>query len=401
MSKQDQKESIDMLAIKNNLMAEQASRQLGINYKNLSNSVRKLSSGLRINSAADDAAGLAVRELIRADVAVLRQGSRNGRDAISMLQTAEGAMGVIDDVLVRMRELAEQSSTESYSSAQRGIMHDEFSQLIDEINRISNNTEFNGLNLLNYDATNMEDATNLKIHLGTAEMIQVDRANMTATGLSLQSSTGTYRLESTGAAAQSTALNMSGNVTVTLNDGSAYSADVVATDDLDAIATKITGLSAGLTATAVSGSNGVYIEVTTATGSAANITGISVSGMGAAGASASNLETFTEVQAGQDAVSINSATSARAALDTIVAAIKTKDQYRAKLGYLMNRLEAATSVIDIQAENLLSAESRISDVDVASEMAAMTRHQVLAQAGISMLSQANSMPQMALSLLQG
>jgi flagellin len=123
--------------------------------------------------------------------------------------------------------------------------------------------------------------------------------------------------------------------------------------------------------------------------------------MGAAGASASNLETFTEVQAGQDAVSINSATSARAALDTIVAAIKTKDQYRAKLGYLMNRLEAATSVIDIQAENLLSAESRISDVDVASEMAAMTRHQVLAQAGISMLSQANSMPQMALSLLQG
>ncbi|MFP4434019.1 MAG: flagellin, partial [Phycisphaerae bacterium] len=172
-----------MLAIRNNLMAEQASRQLGINYKNLTNSVQKLSSGLRINTAADDAAGMAVRELIRADVSVLRQGTRNGRDAISMLQTAEGAMGVIDSVLIRMRELAEQSATESYSSAQRGIMHDEFSQLVEEINRISNNTEFNGLNLLNLDSTDTTDQTDLKIHLGTSEMIQVDRADMTSTGL--------------------------------------------------------------------------------------------------------------------------------------------------------------------------------------------------------------------------
>ena len=98
---------------------------------------------------------------------------------------------------------------------------------------------------------------------------------------------------------------------------------------------------------------------------------------------------------------ITSATSVRTALDTFESAIKTKDQYRAKLGYLMNRLEAAVGVIDIQAENLLAAESRIADVDVAKEMAAMTRNQVLAQAGMSMLSQANSLPQMALSLLNG
>jgi flagellin len=360
--------------------------------------VAKLSSGLRINKASDDAAGLAVRELIRADVSVLKQGARNGRDAISMLQTAEGAMGVVDDILVRMRELAEQSSTESYSSAQRSIMHAEFSQLIAEIDRIAENTEFNELNLLNRDATNVDDQSDYQIHLGSTEMIQVDRADMTATGLALQAGTGTYRLESTGATGSGSALNMSGTVTVTLNDGSSYSADVATADDLAAVATKIAGLSAGLTATAVSGSNGVYLEITTASGSAANITGITVTDIGGA-ASSSNLATFTEVQAGSDGVSINSATSARAALGTIVDAIKTKDQYRAKLGYLMNRLESATSVIDIQAENLLSAESRISDVDVATEMAAMTRHQVLAQAGISMLSQANTMPQMALSLL--
>jgi flagellin len=117
------------------------------------------------------------------------------------------------------------------------------------------------------------------------------------------------------------------------------------------------------------------------------------------GSAAIGAGNWTDVD-GADGTSIRTAASARAALTSIETAIKNKDDYRAKLGYLMNRLESATSVIDIQAENLLAAESRISDVDVASEMAAMTRHQVLSQAGISMLSQANTMPQMALSLLQ-
>jgi flagellin len=100
-------------------------------------------------------------------------------------------------------------------------------------------------------------------------------------------------------------------------------------------------------------------------------------------------------------IHIQDSVSARGALNTVWDAIKSKDEYRAKMGYLMNRLESAISVVDIEAENLLAAESRISDVDVATEMAAMTRYQVLAQAGISMLSQANTMPQMALQLLQG
>ncbi|MFW5839971.1 MAG: flagellin, partial [Planctomycetota bacterium] len=111
-----------MLAIKNNLMAEQASRQMRVNYGHLSKSVAKLSSGQRIVTAGDDAAGMAVRELIRADVATLRQGSRNARDGISMLQTAEGALSSVDDILVRMKELAEQAATESYSDSQRQIM---------------------------------------------------------------------------------------------------------------------------------------------------------------------------------------------------------------------------------------------------------------------------------------
>ncbi|MFP4106497.1 MAG: flagellin [Phycisphaerae bacterium] len=387
-----------MLAIKNNLMAEQAARQLGINYNHLSKSVKRLSSGLRINTASDDAAGLAVRELIRADVAVLKQGARNGRDAISMLQTAEGAMGVIDSVLIRMRELAEQSSTESYSSAQRSIMNDEFSQLMDEIDRISNNTEFNGLNLLNLDSYDSSDHADLKIHLGTSEMIQVDRADMTSTGLSLTESTTQVTLDGI-TATETTATGYSANIHI-VSSTTSYNVSVDSAQTLTQIASAINAeTSAEFTASTGTDADGNVTIVLTAVnaGSASSVTDISIT---SAGLSGGELSAFSTVE-GNDGVVIGSAASARVALGTILEAIKTKDQYRAKLGYLMNRLESATSVIDIQAENLLAAESRISDVDVASEMAAMTRHQVLAQAGISMLSQANSMPQMALSLLQG
>ncbi|MFW5869493.1 MAG: flagellin [Planctomycetota bacterium] len=381
-----------MLAIKNNLMAEQAARQLGKSYDHLTKSVARLSSGLRINTAADDAAGLAVRELIRADVAVLKQGARNGRDGISMLQTAEGAMGVVDDILVRMRELAEQSSTESYSSAQRGIMHAEFSQLIDEIDRIANNTEFNELNLLNDDT-----GGNYQIHLGSTEMIQVDRANMTSTGLSLSEANSAYQFDGLSASSATSATNVSGDFDIVLEGGTSYTVTATSNGQTisDLAAAINSSVSASFDVTTVTNSDGtIGIQMTAkSVGSDFNIASVSA----ATGASA--METGTQTMEGAAGSSINTAASARLALDTIVSAIKTKDEYRAKLGYLMNRLESATSVIDIQSENLLSAESRISDVDVATEMAAMTRHQVLAQAGISMLSQANTMPQMALSLL--
>src|SRR5512147_1924764 len=132
-----------MLAIKNNIMAGNAARHLGKAYDSLSKSVERLSSGLRINGAKDDAAGLAVRELVRADVAVLKQGSRNVADGISLLQTMEGAMAVIDSALIRMKELAEQAATGSYSSSQRTIMNNEFQQMAAEITRIAGDTKFN------------------------------------------------------------------------------------------------------------------------------------------------------------------------------------------------------------------------------------------------------------------
>ena len=136
------------LVINHNLMAMNAARNLSTSYSNLGNSVQRLSSGLRINSAADDAAGLAIRELMRSDITVLNQGVRNASDAISMIQTAEGAMSVIDEKLIRMKELAEQASTGTYTTAQREIMNSEYQAMAAEIDRIANATDFNGVKLL-------------------------------------------------------------------------------------------------------------------------------------------------------------------------------------------------------------------------------------------------------------
>jgi len=269
-----------MLAIKNNLMAANAARYLGGSYDALATSVERLSSGLRINTAADDAAGMAVRELMRADIAVLEQGARNAEDGVSMLQTMEGAMQVIDNILVRMQQLAEQASTGSYSSAQRVIMDNEFDQLANEIERIAGATDFNGIKMLDNSAT-------VSVHFGGA------------------------------------------------------------TDKIDIVGSKMTKA------------------------------GLGISGL-----------------------AVTTAASARSALTKLDSAINAKDTARAKFGYNINRLESTGQVLDIQAENLSTAESRISDVDVATEMATLTRNQVLSQAGTAMLAQANSIPQMALTLLR-
>jgi flagellin len=272
-----------MLAIKNNIMAVNAARHLGNSYDALATSVERLSSGLRINSAKDDAAGLAVRELMRAEIAVLQQAGRNALDGISMMQTMEGAMATIDDKLVRMQQLAEQAATGSYSTEQRAIMENEFKEMREEIDRVAASTKFNSIKML-------DNSASVSIQVGKA-----------------------------------------------------------ATDTIALTGANMTSASGGL-----------------------NITGLT----------------------------IGNVTSAKAALTELDSAINTKDNARAQFGYKMNRLEGTISVLGIQAENLQAAESRVSDVDVATEMAEMTRNQVLAQAGISMLAQANTMPTMALTLLR-
>ncbi len=280
-----------MLAIKSNIMAANAARYLGNSYDALARSVERLASGLRINSARDDAAGLAVRELMRADIAMLQQGARNTQDGISMLQTMEGAMAAMNDALVRMKQLAEQAATGSYSSAQRDIMNSEFEEMALEIDRIAQATVFNSITLLD------SASTNVTIHFGQRIV------------------------------------------------------NSVATDDtIDVIA--------------------------------------------------QNMRIASGLLIDSDTIDISTTTSATTALEAVTSAIAAKDAARASFGYMMNRLESTARVLGIQAENLATAESRVSDVDVAIEMAELTKNQVLAQAGTAMLAQANTMPQMALTLLR-
>ncbi len=159
------------LVINHNLMAMTAARYLGQTYSRLSTSVSRLASGLRINSAADDAAGLAIREMMRTDIRVLNQGVRNANDALSMIQTADGALSVIDEKLTRMKELAEQAATGTYTSAQRLIMDSEYQAMASEITRIANATDFNGVKLLDGSlsgsAVDGSVGNQMKIHFGT------------------------------------------------------------------------------------------------------------------------------------------------------------------------------------------------------------------------------------------
>ena len=295
------------MVINTNTMANNAANNLSSSYSNLSTSVRRLSSGLRVGTAADDAAGLASRELMRADIAALRQGVRNANDAVSMIQTADSALQVIDEKLIRMKELAEQASTGTYNSDQRLIIDSEYQAMASEISRIANSTDFNGIYLLNgnlsgqnsaYDGSGLSSTGPLKVHFGTA------------------------------------------------ND---------------------------------SAEDFYYIAIGKSTASALGV------GLGASGGGAS----------------ISTQELAASALDAIHNAIISKDKIRANLGSLQNRLAATISNLTTQTENLQAAESRISDVDVATEMTEFTRQQILTQAGTAMLSQANSMPRMAMQLIGG
>lgn len=299
------------LVINHNMMAANTARNLNSHYAQLSKSVQRLSTGLRVNSAADDAAGLAIRELQRADIATLQQGARNANDAISMIQTADGALGVIDEKLTRMKELAEQAATGTYDSTQRLMIESEYQAMASEITRIANATDFNGIHLLNgslssdtHDGSGMTATGKMKIHFGTG------------------------------------------------ND---------------------------------SAEDYYYIKIGTSTASALGVGNQAIDESG-------NL---------RDGGTVSTQQAAQRSLDAITNAIISKDKIRAHLGAMQNRLENTITNLNTQAENLQAAESRISDVDVATEMTQFVRNQILSQAAVAMLSQANSLPQMAMQLIGG
>ena len=556
------------LSVNHNLMAWGVSRQLSAHYDSLADSVRRLSTGLRVERAADDAAGLAIRELMRADIKALGQGARNANDAISMIQTADGALQIIDEKLIRMKELAEQAATGTYDSTQRLMIDSEFQQMASEIDRIAKATDFNGVKLLDGSLSGRHDGSGrgsedglsstgaLKVHFGTAndsaeDYYYLDIGDCTLAGLGLRDAKKNGR---TGNSQNtSSQAGTSANTTKFIGEGSIEDSgmikppvnswipgqnetylpmtdgyigniqDVIPTQgewylglahdfkgagDIEPnfmfiipAGTKNIVINQFGTRSGGNGDNdiqlftknGVHLAGTPLTDIVfdARIGGIwtdidsnsamlgftmddyddsnlntgparwdsgntllytqyngmtiGYSGDGERQDSSPNdgiidgpndYEILTIDETTEDLIvwlpgiassyfqyfvdykptaidpalptndedgnilSIATQELAQKALPRLDQAIVKKDTVRAHLGAMQNRLENTVTNLNVQAESLQAAESRISDVDVATEMTTFVRNQVLTQSATSMLAQANAFPHMLLQLLQ-
>lgn len=577
-------------SINHNSMAANTARNLNTHYSNLATSTRRLSSGLRINSAADDAAGLAIRELQRADIAALHQGMRNANDAISLIQVADGALSIIDEKLIRMKELAEQAATGTYNSTQRMMIESEYQAMASEITRIANATDFNGIKLLNgslrgeHDGSGIDARGKLKVHFGSGNdsaedyyYLEIGEATSAALGIGNASTWADVQGRAVEAFKESLEKQIKNNTTLSEADKAALRAaidadaqildasisnavepqnawkywfgaydkgflpegksvpnatmdilvgevdanakrlmnglvkeidqyrnilqpgqtignkkdangDLIADvnwddkyrnpmlDDAEAYA-KANGLDVDIvrgqvqyemsrypivgfdpkpyerfivgleqTIEHVAANPGILVEMEHASimpawnslretqreklryawGQAAlyNLAnadpnradagyGIGANAFGFANAIADTntaqamldqaLDDMYEKVRQMDfaGFTIETQEDAQKSLEAIEKAIVYKDKIRAHLGASQNRLENTVSNLAIQAENLQAAESRISDIDVAAEMTNFIRNQILTQSAVAMLSQANSLPQMAMQLIGG
>ena len=497
------------LTINTNVGSLNAQRNLSKSQMDLNTSMQRLSSGLRINSAKDDAAGLAISDRMTAQIRGLNQASRNANDGISLAQTAEGAMQESTNILQRMRELAVQAANATNSAADRAALQAEVNQLKSEMNRIANSTTFNGLNILDGSfvsqqfqvGPNANETIGVSIKsmaaddLGRYTLADTDGINqtpqqgtgsMTATAgalpanntiiaqdLTISGSTGsdtiaigvgataadiasqiTNSSSKTGVTATARTevdldtLSADGIVTMTLGSGgntATVNASVTQTD-LSELATVINDQSGttGVTATVDGGkltliqAEGENIEISdfshTSAGNirvvpqdgdtaqtltdanhSTKVAGVvelssqdsytATSSLGAAAGSVfNNTAAGDQVIGGLEevtAIDISDVAGANDALNIVDAALNKIDSQRADLGALQNRFESTISNLQNVAENLTAARSRIRDADIAQETSEMTKANILQQAGVSILTQANQTPQLALQLLQG
>ena len=280
------------MIIQHNIAAINSYRNLGVNQSGLNKNLEKLSSGYRINRAGDDAAGLAISESMRSQINGLNQATKNAQDAVGLIQTAEGALTEVHSMLQRLTTLASQSANGTYNTVARGNLQQEVDQLLEEINRIANNTDFNGIKPLAAAGKNAGKMT-FQIGPSKAEFVTMESKDMTASALGRETN--------------------------------------------------------------------------------APLTSISVDG--------------ATTKAGNSAISV---------INNVINEVST---YRATLGAMQNRLEHTINNLKVTSENITAAESRIRDTDMADEITAFTKNNILLQASQSMLAQSNSVPQSILSLL--
>ena len=499
------------LTINTNVASLNAQRNLGATQNNLARSMQRLSSGLRINSAKDDAAGLAISDRMTSQIRGLNQATRNANDGISLAQTAEGAMQESTNILQRMRELAVQSANASNSSADRGALQAEVNQLQEEMDRIAGTTTFNGLKILDGTFTNSK----FQVGANANETISVSIGSMKTTDLGRFAVAGASGSGNTGAGAATSAaadtsggngiatqnltvagekgskviavtagdtaekvaklvndnagdtgveatavskadlsLAAAGSVSFKLGSGSGQpdqtiSANITDTGDLSALAKAIndvtgkTGIKAEVTTNGLQLSQAdgkdIKIEDFTTSATGAGNTTMDVKGQsGATQTLDSGTATDSTVVAGTveftskssfsvsssvadsagsvidgaadaitssdaetvNAIDISTVDGAQKAIDVIDKALGTIDSERGDLGAVQNRFESTIANLKNISENVSAARSRILDADIAQETSNMTKQNILQQAGVSILAQANQAPQMALSLLR-
>jgi flagellin len=464
--------------INSNIPSLTAQRNLNTSQNSLNTSLQRLSSGLRINSAKDDAAGLAISERFTTQIRGLNQAARNANDGISLAQTAEGDLGAITNNLQRIRELSVQSANATNSASDRTALQAEVSELVSEIDRVASTSAFNGVKLLDgsFSAQQFQVGANAG---ETVTISSITSARTSSLGSSLSATVTSGRvagaLSSTdltlnnvaiGAATQdakeiAAAINAASgtNVTATVNANTSLTtgvdatgfANAIAGDDTDYIA--INGVKLGALAADADAATreGDVIAAVNAISAATGVTAGLVSGdivltaadgrniavtSGGTGATAANSGITTEVSYGTfdlsstagaivvagatpgdagltagtiaatqtgtavSVLDISTVGGANTALASVDAALTAINGSRAQLGAIQNRFDSVVSSIQTTSENLSASRSRIRDADFAAETAALTRAQILQQAGVSILGQANSLPQNALSLLQ-
>ncbi len=375
--------------INTNVMSLVAQQNLASSQSSLSTSMARLSSGMRINSAKDDAAGLGISQRMTAQINGLDQAARNANDGISLTQTAEGALQQVTSNLQRIRELAVQSANGSNSSVDRASLNAEAQQLMSENNRIAQQQQYNGVNLLDGSFSNQS----FQVGANAGQVITVGSiVNANASAL------GTYTSASvTGAAATTFAAVTAGDLQINGVSvggiGAATSATQRASQIRDAI-------------NSVADQTGVYAindTGTTVTLNSSGNSGITVALSGSADTASTGLTAATtaaSTQTGYASLDLSTSAGATLALTQMDAALNDVNTARGNLGAYQSRFDSVISNLQTTSTNLSAARSRITDADFAQETANMTRAQILQQAGTAMVAQANSAPQGVLKLLQ-
>ncbi|PPK66470.1 flagellin [Actinokineospora auranticolor] len=389
------------LRINSNIAAMNAYRNLSVNDKQMSSSLEKLSSGLRINRAADDAAGLSIAQGLQAQIGGLKVATRNAQDGVNVVQTADGALNESAEILQRMRDLSVQAANGgSQDTNAQAAAQTEFGQLQSELDRIAKTTSFGGQKLLavgTAGGTAYTGSFQVGANNTTDDRINValDASVFGAAGTKASNTlSGTF---SSALDTETVTASIGGNgATVTLNSPA----------NLDDVVNQLNNNS-NFSATFVATKAGADLKISSKVAQNETITvSSSASGLTAgtavAGTTGSTATGFDSAGLGVGTgVSLSNTTNARNAIDAVDTAIKNLSTARAQLGAYQNRFEHTINNINVQVENLSASKSAITDTDMAQEMVKFTRSQILSQAGTAMLAQANQAPQSVLQLLRG